>query len=81
MKVKGTFLSAYETEEDLDRNLRILKASIKEEPCNMSLTTDEDELVGNAVEVFKEDDHIVIIYEVNEKFKDELIKEGFEILN
>lgn len=80
MRVKGTFFTAIDTEEELKRNLEIINSAIEDNPDNISLQTDEDIYIGCAERAYIEDDHIVIEYEVDESFKDLLISEGFSIL-
>lgn len=80
MRVKGTFFTSIDTEEELKRNLEVINNAIEDNPYNISLQTDEDIHIGCAERAYIEDDHIVIEYEVDENFKDLLVSEGFSIL-
>ena len=80
MKVKGTFFTCKEDDtEELRRTEEILNRTIADNPNNIALYTDEDECVGVALKAWVDEDHIVIEYEADEKYRDELVKEGFSI--
>lgn len=80
MQVKGTyFVGDGEDLEALSNIEKILKKEIDNNTGSIALYTDSDECIGTAIGVWVEEDHIVIEYEVDESFKEELLKEGFSI--
>lgn len=80
MKVRGTFFTCKEDDiEELRRTEEILNRTIENNPNNIALYTDDDKCVGVAIKAWVDEDHIVIEYEADEKYKDEFIKEGFSI--
>ncbi len=80
MKVRGTFFTCKEDDiEELRRTEELLNRTIEDNPNNIALYTDEDECVGVAIRAWVDEDHIVIEYEADEKYRDELTKEGFSI--
>ena len=80
MKVRGTFFTCKEDDvEELRRTELVLNKTIEDNPNNIALYTDEDERVGVALKAWVDEDHIVIEYEADEKYRDELVKEGFSI--
>lgn len=80
MIVQGTFFVGKEGDiEELKRTEEILNRMIEDNPKNIALYTDEDECIGASIRAWVDEDHIVVEYEADEKYKDELIKEGFSI--
>ena len=80
MRVRGTFFTCKEDDiEELRRTEEILNRTIEDNPNNIALYTDEDECIGVALKAWVDEDHIVIEYEADEKYRDELVKEGFSI--
>jgi hypothetical protein len=80
MKVRGTFFTCKEDDiEELRRTEEILNRTIENNSNNIALYTDEDECIGVALKAWVDEDHIVIEYEADEKYRDELVKEGFSI--
>ena len=80
MKVLGTYFTCKEDDiEELRRTEELLNRAIEHNLNDISLYTDEDECVGVATRAWVDDDHIVIEYEADEKYREELIKEGFSI--
>lgn len=83
MLVKATyFLGQKEpTKEIMESSANYLSDIIKENSEVMTLTTDEDELIGKATRAYFEEDHVAVEYDCDEKYKELLIKEGFTILD
>lgn len=80
MKVIGTYFTCKEDDvEELRRTEELLNRTIEDNSNNMALYTDEDECIGVATRAWVDGDHVVIEYEADEKYRDELIKEGFSI--
>lgn len=80
MKVLGTYFTCKEDDiEELRRTEELLNRAIEHNPNDISLYTDEDECVGVATRAWVDDDHIVIEYEADDRYREELIKEGFSI--
>ena len=80
MRVKATYLPSSETQEELEKSLILVQDTIKISPENIALYTDDDKLIGISIQAYIEDDHLSIEYECNNIFKEELEKEGFQIL-
>ena len=77
MKVLATYLT---DEKELERNLNSIKFLIELNPENVKLETDDNECVGIATDAWIEYDHVVVEYDAQEKYKEELEKEGFKVL-
>ena len=69
MLVKATYLLGKEDEPELlNIALENIQKDIEIDPHNISLYTDEDELIGVSIKAYIEDDHIVIEYDCDEKY-------------
>jgi len=83
MRVLGTYFpNAREGDKEaLIRSLRSVRALIADNPQGVALYTDGEveDMIGTALEAWIDNDHITIEFEVDPSYKEELIKEGYQL--
>ena len=77
MKILGTYFA---DEGELESSLKRIENGIKENPdCMMLIDDTTNECIARAVEVWIDDDHIVVEFEADENYEELFVREGFSI--
>ena len=68
-------------DDDMLNQIKAVNEMIQENPKSVKLETDEGIVIAKGIRAYKEDDHMCIEFNAEEKYRQEIEKEGFIILD